>query len=66
MKRRFWCMAGAAVPIYGSADEAIAALNAGGAMSLEIVKSYSGTINVNISGSCIIWIGGGRNTRRFL
>ena len=47
---------------YGSADEAIAALNAGGAMSLEIVKSYSGTINVNISGSCIIWIGGGRNT----
>ena len=40
---------------YGSADEAIAALNAGGAMSLEIVKSYSGTINVNISGSCIIW-----------
>ena len=47
---------------YGSADEAIAALNAGGAMSLEIVKSYSGTINVNISGSCIIWIGGGQNT----
>ena len=47
---------------YGSADEAIAALNAGGATSLEIVKSYSGTINVNISGSCIIWIGGGRNT----
>ena len=47
---------------YGSADEAIAALNAGGAMLLEIVKSYSGTINVNISGSCIIWIGGGQNT----
>ena len=47
---------------YGSAAEAVDALNADGATSLEIVKSYSGTINVNISGSCIIWIGGGQNT----
>ena len=58
----FLVYGGSGSTYYGSAAEAVDALNADGATSLEIVKSYSGTINVNISGSCIIWIGGGQNT----
>ncbi len=47
---------------YGSADEGDRRAERGWGYVARNCKSHSGTINVNISGSCIIWIGGGQNT----